>query len=46
MEAVRRFAGDEPDRAVFYPEDERFLVERGERVEHFEVVHQTAGAPS
>jgi heme-degrading monooxygenase HmoA len=46
MEAVRRFAGDEPDRAVFYPDDERFLVERGERVEHFEVVHQPEGAPS
>jgi heme-degrading monooxygenase HmoA len=46
MEAVRRFAGDEPERAVFYPEDERFLIERGERVEHFEVVYQTEGAPS
>ena len=37
--AVRRFAGDDPTRAVFYPEDERFLVERGERVSHFELVH-------
>lgn len=37
-EAVRRFAGDEPGRAVFYPEDDGFLVERGERVEHFEVI--------
>jgi heme-degrading monooxygenase HmoA len=34
-DAIRRFAGDDPDRAVFYPEDERYLVERGERVEHF-----------
>jgi heme-degrading monooxygenase HmoA len=46
MEAVRRFAGDEPERAVFYPEDERFLVERDERVRHYEVVHQTEGAAS
>ncbi len=46
MEAVRRFAGAEPERAVFYPEDERFLIERDERVEHFEVLHQTEGAPS
>ena len=46
MEAVRRFAGDDPERAVFYPEDDRYLVERGERVEHFEVVHQTEAAPS
>ena len=37
-EAIRRFAGDDSDRAVFYPEDERFLIERGEMVEHYEVV--------
>jgi heme-degrading monooxygenase HmoA len=46
MEAVRRFAGDDPERAIYYPEDDRFLVERGERIEHFEVVQQTEGAPS
>jgi heme-degrading monooxygenase HmoA len=39
-EAIRRFAGEEMDRAVFYPEDDRFLVERGERVDHFDVVFQ------
>ena len=38
-EAIRRFAGDDPDRAIFYPEDERYLVERGEQVSHFELVH-------
>ena len=38
-EAIRRFAGDDLERAVFYPEDERFLVERGELASHFEVVH-------
>src|SRR6059058_1311789 len=26
MDAVRRFAGADPERAVFYPEDDRFLV--------------------
>ncbi len=40
-EAIRRFAGDDPDRAVFYPEDERFLVERGETVEHFTVAFES-----
>jgi heme-degrading monooxygenase HmoA len=40
-EAIRRFAGDDVDRAVFYPEDERYLIERGERVEHYEVVYQS-----
>ncbi len=43
MEAVRAFAGDEPERAVFYPEDERFLVERDETVKHFEVDAEAAG---
>jgi len=38
MDAVRRFAGEEPERAVFYPEDERFLVARDEHVTHFELV--------
>jgi heme-degrading monooxygenase HmoA len=37
-EAVRRFAGANPSRAVFYPEDDRFLIERGELVDHFDVV--------
>jgi heme-degrading monooxygenase HmoA len=38
-EAIRRFAGEEIDRAVFYPEDERFLVDRDLHVTHYEVVH-------
>ncbi len=33
--AVRRFAGPEPDAAVFYPEDDAFLVERETRVTHW-----------
>jgi hypothetical protein len=36
-EAIRRFAGDDIERAVFYPEDDRFLVERGLTVDHYEV---------
>lgn len=39
-EAIRRFAGDDPGRAVFHAEDDRYLVERGERVDHFEVVYR------
>jgi heme-degrading monooxygenase HmoA len=45
-EAIRRFAGDDPGRAVFYPEDERFLVERGEQVSHYQVVYQTEESPA
>lgn len=38
--AIRRFAGEIIDRAVFYPEDDRFLVERDNHVDHYEVVFQ------
>ena len=38
MEAIRRFAGDEPERARYYPEDERFLKTLDPHVEHFDVV--------
>ena len=37
MDAVRAFAGDDPKRAVFYPDDARFLVERDETVDHYEL---------
>jgi len=37
--AIRAFAGPEPSRARFYPEDDRFLVRRGEAVRHFDLVH-------
>jgi heme-degrading monooxygenase HmoA len=37
MEAVTAFAGPAPERAVFYPEDDRYLVERDLTVEHYEV---------
>jgi heme-degrading monooxygenase HmoA len=41
-EAIRQFAGDDIEKAVFYPEDERFLVDREDRVSHYEVVFDTA----
>jgi heme-degrading monooxygenase HmoA len=37
MEAIEAFAGEDPDVAVFYPEDDRFLIERDEFVSHYEV---------
>lgn len=40
--AVRQFAGDDIGQAVFYPEDERFLVDRDKHVSHYEVVYDTA----
>lgn len=48
LDAVRRFAGPDPERAVFYPEDERYLIEAGPSVEHYELftepVPQAAGS--
>jgi heme-degrading monooxygenase HmoA len=37
-EAIKAFAGADPEKAVFYPEDDRFLVERELRVTHYEVL--------
>jgi len=34
MDSIRGFAGDEPELARYYPEDDRFLVDRPEQVEH------------
>ena len=39
-DVVRNFAGGDIGRAVFYDEDDRFLVERDGHVSHFEVVHR------
>lgn len=38
LDSVREFAGPDPERAVFFPEDEEFLVERENTVGHYEVL--------
>lgn len=37
-EAIRAFAGTDVERAVFYPEDERYLIRRDLTVMHYEVL--------
>jgi heme-degrading monooxygenase HmoA len=37
-EAIKAFAGPDYEKAVYYPEDEKFLIERGPRVLHYEVL--------
>jgi hypothetical protein len=37
MADVEAFAGDDLDAAVFFPEDDRYLVERELAVKHYEV---------
>ena len=38
LASVEGFAGSDPERAVFYPEDDRFLVERDLTVAHYELL--------
>ena len=37
LDAVRRFAGPDAEKAIYYPEDARFLLGREPRVTHYEV---------
>lgn len=37
-DAIKAFAGEDYEKAVYYPEDEKYLIEKGPKVEHFEVV--------
>jgi heme-degrading monooxygenase HmoA len=43
LEAVRAFAGEDVEQAVFYPEDDRYLVERELTVAHYEYVATGTG---
>jgi heme-degrading monooxygenase HmoA len=38
MNAIRNFAGDEVDEAVYYPDDDKFLVKLEPKVKHYEVL--------
>ncbi|HYB52503.1 MAG TPA: antibiotic biosynthesis monooxygenase [Thermoanaerobaculia bacterium] len=37
FDAVRRFAGQNPEKAVYYPEDEHYLLGKEPNVAHYEV---------
>ena len=37
LDAVKAFAGEDYETAVYYPEDERFLVRQSDVCEHYEV---------
>jgi heme-degrading monooxygenase HmoA len=41
VDAVKAFAGEDYERAVFYPEDDRYLIERDLTSAHYEVVSDT-----
>ena len=38
IEAIKGFAGPDPERARYYPEDEEFLLDFEPTVEHYEVL--------
>jgi heme-degrading monooxygenase HmoA len=38
LDSIRRFAGNEAESAVYYPEDEEFLLEFEPTVVHYEVL--------
>ena len=38
IDAVKAFAGEDYETAVYYPEDERYLVEHDDVCRHYEVV--------
>jgi heme-degrading monooxygenase HmoA len=38
IDAVRAFAGEDYERARYYPEDDRYLLEKPGGVEHYDVV--------
>ncbi len=46
LDAVRGFAGDDVERARYYPEDAEYLLELEPRVTHYEVLLAPAHVPS
>jgi len=41
LEAIKGFAGEDHETAVFYPEDDRYLVERDLTCTHRQIVRST-----
>ena len=45
LEDIRGFAGEDIEVARYYPEDDRFLLERPREVEHHEVIAGSVSPP-
>ena len=45
MDAIRAFAGDDVERAKYYPEDQDFLLEFEPTVVHYTVVGKSGDSP-
>ena len=46
MDAIKSFAGENPDRARYYPQDDEFLLEREPLVTHYDVAMAITGPPT
>ena len=44
MESVKKFAGDRPEKAKYYPEDDTFLLEKEETAALYEVFFESSDA--
>jgi heme-degrading monooxygenase HmoA len=44
LDAIREFAGDDIEAAVYYPDDDRYLIERDATVKHYEVTDSAGTA--
>jgi heme-degrading monooxygenase HmoA len=45
VQAIRAFAGEDINAAVYYPEDERYLIERDATVSHYDVIDHVQPGP-
>lgn len=45
-QSIQAFAGPDIDKAVFYPDDDRFLIERDLTVSHYEIAGPDEGTPA
>ena len=46
IEAIKKFAGQDTEKAVYYPDDDKFLLELEPHVKHFEVLLASKGGNS
>ena len=44
MEAVKKFAGERPEKAKYYPEDDDFLLEKEETSALYDVFYESSAA--
>jgi heme-degrading monooxygenase HmoA len=45
VEAIKKFAGEDYEKARYYPEDQNFLLEFEKKVVHYEVIQNTLDLP-